>query len=302
MIRTVIISLILTLSFNSIAKETKIITTIRPLQSIIANITDGANDIGLIIDYNQSIHNFYLRPNTIKEIHHSHIVIFISKDFELFMGKIIDALYNDQKILEVSKIAGLNLLLNDPNEEKHNHDEHCDHRGYQYDYHFWLDVDKVKIVANGITEFLSKELPENAQLYKDNLAKFIAKLSSLDKNIKEKIKPAIGKNYIVTHDAYNYFINRYGLNKPMSMSFNHTYYIGGRDFLNLQRAVRDNTVQCIFEEPQFESYVTRKIMGDNKTIRIGKLDAEWGPENASIKEAYFAMMESIADSFNECFK
>ncbi len=276
--------------------------TIRPLQSIVANITDGTDEVGLIMDRHLSIHNFYLLPNTIKAIHHSSVIILINKDFELFMGKIIDALYNDQKVFEVSSTPGLNLFLNDPDKEGHEHHEGCDHYGYQYDYHFWLDVDRMKIAAQGITDFLSKAIPENETIYRKNLKKLNARLAKLDTYIKNKIKSAIGKNFIVTHDAYNYFIKKYGLNKPMSMSFNHNYYIGARDFIDLQRAVRDNTVQCIFEEPAFESYVTRKILGDNKTIKLGKLDAEWGPEDVSLKDSYFAMMESLADSLSDCLK
>ena len=296
------ISIFCLLSCNSSAKDTKIIASIRPLQSIVANITDGVNEVDLIMDYNESLHNYQLKPATVKAIHDSAIIILIDRDFELFMDKILDSLYGNQKVIEVATIPGIKLILNDNDHaHEHKHEKNCNHRKYEYDYHIWLDVDIVKVIASHITDTLSKEFLTNEPQYRKNLAIFISKLSKLDKEIKAQLVDAKGKDFIVTHNAYNYFINRYELNKSAAMSFNHNYYIGARDFLDMHKAIKEDKIKCIFEEPQFESQVIRKLKEESK-VKIGQLDAEWGPEDASNKDAYFTMMKGLASSFNECLK
>ena len=56
-----------------------------------------------------------------------------------------------------------------------------------------------------------------------------------------------------------------------------------------------------FEEPQFESKIISKLQKES-SIKIGKLDAEWGDDSSSTKEAYFVMMDLLADSFSNCLK
>lgn len=254
------------------------------------------------MDYNESLHNYQLKPATVKAIHDSTIIILIDRDFELFMDKILDSLYGNQKVIEVATIPGIKLILNDNDHaHEHKHEKNCNHRKYEYDYHIWLDVDIVKVIASHITDTLSKEFLTNEPQYRKNLAIFISKLSKLDKEIKAQLVDAKGKDFIVTHNAYNYFINRYELNKSAAMSFNHNYYIGARDFLDMHKAIKEDKIKCIFEEPQFESQVIRKLKEESK-VKIGQLDAEWGPEDASTKDAYFTMMKGLASSFNECLK
>ena len=54
--------------------------------------------------------------------------------------------------------------------------------------------------------------PTNQVRYEQNLANFIVKLDALDARIKAKMINLKDKNFIVVHNAYNYFINCYGLN------------------------------------------------------------------------------------------
>lgn len=289
------------------AGDKKIITSIRPLQSIIANILDGSKEVDLIMDQNESLHNYQLKPNKILEIYNSNMIIIIDKNFELFMDKILQNLDSKHKIIEVAKLPSVKLLKN-KEEHSHQHEEHshhhhdhvdCNHHLLEYDYHLWLDISIIQTIAEDLTDIFSKEIPDKEKLYRNNLAKFIANLHNLDAKIKAETFSSQGKNFIVTHNAYDYFINRYGLNKPEAISIDHDHNIGARDLLNLQKSITENKVQCIFEEPQFDSQIVNKLK-ENTKVKIGKLDAEWGSDNTDIKDVYFEMMESLARSFSKC--
>ncbi len=278
------------------AESSQILASIKPLQSIIANLTkDVDNNIGLIIDKNESLHNYHLKPTKIKQIHESKIVILIDRNFEIFLDKIIYNL-NDKNhlIIEVAKLPNVRLRGMHDHDHNHNH-EH----GHSHDYHIWLDVSIVKIFSTELVKLLSKENPQYKKQYEKNLKDFLLKLDNLDKNIKAKIGVARNKNFIVTHNAYDYFISRYGLNSPDSITIDHDHNIGARTFLELQEKMKNNNVSCIFEEPQFESNIMRKLK-ENTNIKLGVLDAEWGPNDASIEDNYFEMMNSLMENFIKC--
>ena len=278
--------------------------SIRPLQSIIANLTKNVDiKVGLIIDNNESLHNYHLKPNKIRQLYHSEMVIIIDRKFEIFLDKVLNNLDpKKQQVIEVAKLPGIKLLESHNEHSHHNHDEDNHHHHTDiYDYHLWLDVDKVKIIAKELTKLLINKNSAYSIQYNQNLKDFINKLDELDKEIKDKVISLKGKNFIVTHNAYQYFINRYGLNQPKSVTIDHDHNIGAKSFLELQHSIKNNEVKCIFEEPQFESRIMQKLK-ENSQVKIGKLDAEWGDASASLEDSYFVMMNNLAGSFATCLK
>ena len=304
------------LSNASWANDLAITASIRPLQSIIANLTIGtANEkIDLIVDQNESLHNYQLKPTKIRQLYNSKMIIIIDQNFEIFLDKILANMEIKDKVIEVAKLPGVKLLKNedehehehDEHEHEHEHDEHVEeghhhHHASMYDYHLWLDIDIVKIIAKNLSLMLTEIDPTNQVRYEQNLANFIVKLDALDARIKAKMINLKDKNFIVVHNAYNYFINRYGLNKPKSITLDHDHNIGARSMLELQNLIKEDKVQCIFEEPQFDASIIHKLQ-ENSKVRIGKLDAEWGNDNASVVDSYIMMMDDLADSFSRCLK
>ncbi len=295
------------------AKDLKITASIRPLQSIIANLTVGTTNekIDLIVDQNESLHNYQLKPTKIRELYNSKMIIIVDQHFEVFLDKILASVEIKDKVIEVAKLTGIKLLKNedeDEHEHEHEHEnehEH-EHKGHHhhssmYDYHLWLDVEIVKIISKDLSAMLTEVDPVNHAIYKQNLIDFTAKLDALDSRIKAKMLNLKNKNFIVVHNAYNYFINRYGLNKPRAITLDHDHNIGARSMLELQSLIKENKVQCIFEEPQFDAQIIHKLQ-ENSKVKIGKLDAEWGPDKVSIEDAYIVMMDNLADSFSQCLQ
>ena len=281
------------------ASPKKIIASIRPLQSIIANLTKGIDEVDLIIDHNESLHNYQLKPTKIRNLHKSDMIIIIDRNFEVFLDKILTSL-DKKKIIEVAKLPDVNLLLNEEDEHEHEHHGHH-HPASQYDYHLWTDINVVKAIAKGLSTILIAENPSKGAKYQQNLLAFLEKLDDLDHTIKAKLIGTAKKNFIVTHNAYQYFIHNYGLTQPKAITIDHDNNIGARSFLELQKSIADNQIKCVFEEPQFESIVITKLKERSK-VRIGTLDAEWGPDDGTLDNAYFAMMLSLADSFSKCLR
>lgn len=285
-----------------LAHEQKILASIKPLQSIIANLTKNLNNqVDLIIDNNESLHNYHLKPTKMKNLYSADYLIIIDRDFELFLNKILTNL-KDKKIIEVAKLPGVQLIdAEECDHHDHEHEEEHHHHHSMHDYHIWLDIDNVKSIAKELVKIFIQQDKNKEKIYQANLAEFLIKLDELDKNIKTKLMNLKGKNFIVTHNAYQYFVNRYNLENPKAITIDHDHNIGAKTFLELQKAIKSNKVECIFEEPQFESHIINKLK-ENSKVKVAKLDAEWGPSNAKLEDVYFALMNELSNSFAECLK
>lgn len=291
------------ISSNANAAD-KIITSIRPIQSIIANLTKNINhDLEVMIVRNESLHNFHLRPSTISAIHKSDTIFIIDRNFEVFFQKIMPSLKKNQNIIELARLPNIKLLVDEGGHHHcHDHEDHehvAEENYISYDYHLWLDIELVKKLSAEITKKLISFNPNFKKQYQDNLANFITKLDQLDLKIKVKMKGLEKYNFVVTHNAYQYFINRYGLKTPKAITIDHDYNIGASDILEIQKSIDSNQVKCIFKEPQFESQVIENLK-KNSTVKIAQLDAEGGPNNCKIEDLYEVLIEDIANSFYQC--
>lgn len=284
--------------FTLFADEVKV--SIRPLQSIVANLTKGVQTTSLIVEQNESLHNCYLKPTQIRSLYNSKMIILIDKNFEQFLSKSLSNINPAKtRVIEVAKLPGVELLEDEEGHHHHGHEHQ--HHGSLYDYHIWLDIDIVKIISTELVRIFINNDPDHAEIYKNNLADFLVKLTKLDQEIEAKMQYISKQKFIVSHNAYQYFIDRYDLEQPKAVSIDHDHNIGAKEFIKIQESIKNYQVQCIFEEPQFESKIIEKIK-QTSDIRVCKLDAEWGPEKASIDDAYIEMMLEIANRFYSCLQ
>ena len=96
--------------------------------------------------------------------------------------------------------------------EEHAHDDHDDHDEHAhgaYDAHIWLDPKNAKAIVHEMEEHLAEIDPANAAIYEANAASVMAQLDDLTAEIQTQLNPIKGRGYIVFHDAYQYFENRF---------------------------------------------------------------------------------------------
>ncbi len=184
--------------------------------------------------------------------------------------------------------------------DDHGHDEHG-HEGHhhgEYDAHVWLDPLNAIALVHAIAEELSEVDPVNAVTYRDNAEKTAASLNDLTEMVAEALKPARNIPFIVFHDAYYYFENRFGLTSAGAAVVNPHTAPGVKRVRKLQKMIRERDVVCVFDEPQFNKQVIEVVV-EGTTARIGTVDplgsiVEDGPD------FYSRLIWSLANSFKNC--
>jgi zinc transport system substrate-binding protein len=301
----IIISLLLiylTSPAFSSAKELNILATTRPIYGLIEGVSGNKNKINILIDQNQSPHNYNLKPSDVVKIKSANIIFMIDNSFEFGLATYLDKNSVTAKVIKFSNNPNITLLKNrhelDLVEDKtHEHEAHH-HEVDGFDMHFWLDPNNAEAMINEIANVLSSLDPENRKFYYENAKNYIQQLRIVDQQLKVKFATN-NQPFIVFHDAYQYFSHHYHLKDVGVVIINHNITPGIKTMQQLQTIINKNNAKCIFAEPQFAPNVIQKIANATH-IKVGIIDGEYGNVNTD-KNIYLDLLESITNNMIRCF-
>ena len=304
--------------------EIKVVTTIKPLHSLISNVMDGVGEPSLIIEGSTSPHSFVLKPSHAKMIEQADIIFWIGEDIETFMEKPLESIAKNAKkisFMELTSIEKLkfreeNIFDHDDHDdhghgEKKDHDDHGHgedkdhddhehgHEGHhhgEFDAHIWLDPANAKEMLHEIAHELADLDPSNASKYESNADQAIM---SIDKMIKE-IDGNINKDakFIVFHDAYQYFEKRFGVMTAGALTLNTDVLPGAKQISEIQEVIAERDIKCIFSEPQFNPKIIETIAQDTG-IKTGVLDPLGSIFDAN-KMQYFKLINDLGNKLKDC--
>ena len=295
------------LAFSTLAKaDLKVVTSIKPIHSLASYIMDGVGSPGLIVDGYNSPHSFQLKPSHAKMLEQADIIFWIGEDLENFLEKPLDTIAKKAEKIELLEIKGIKKLkFRERNifeeHDDHGHDakkeEHDDHEGHghgEYDPHIWLDPINAKVILNEITEHLIENDSKNASTYKSNLAKALAEIDKLIIDVITETNTDL--SYVVFHDAYQYYENRFNVNILGAMTVNPDVMPGAEQIHEIHEVIEHDNVSCILSEPQFNPDIIKSIAKDTN-VKTGVLD----PLGANLKpgkDLYFDLIRNMSASFN----
>lgn len=125
-----------------------------------------------------------------------------------------------------------------------------DYFASNYDPHVWFNIEYFMQFANKVTRVLSDKNPENSASYVENEKNYIAKLNTLQNNIKATIETlSAEKRILVTaHDAFNYFGKNYGFEVVGLQGLSTATEAGVQDVQKLSAFIIEKNVKAIFVE------------------------------------------------------
>ena len=315
------------LTINSIAKaEIKVVASIKPIHSLASYVMDGVGKPDIIVDGYNSPHNFSLKPSHGKMIEKANLIIWVGEDLETFLEKPLKSISKEAVNVEIMHLKGIKKLKfreknifegHDDHEhghkehKEHGHDEHKEHgheekkhddHGHEghahgeHDPHIWLDPMNAKVIVEEIENQLVKLDPDNASKYRANSKKAQSELDNLTKNIKKDLKKDL--RFVVFHDAYQYFENRFGIKVLGALTVNPDILPGAQQLSEIREVIEHEKVNCLFSEPQFNPAIIKSIAKDTK-IKTGVLD----PLGATLdkgKGMYTKLLSNMYASFKGC--
>ena len=264
-----------------------ILTSIKPLQLIVTEITDSVSTPELLLSSTASPHDYALKPSDLSKIKNADLVVWFGPDLEPFLTKVIG---ESEKALWLSKSQ---ITLR--SYSKTGHDGHAHGN---FDPHIWLGPTQAEQTAKVITAKLVELDKENAPVYQANLERFLANLTQTEQKIKSLLSTHLTTGYYVFHDAYGYFEAYFELNNLGHFTLSPERKPGAKTLIQIRSALRKGEVKCVFSEPQFKPAIIETVTRGSD-VYIGVLD----PLATKIElktGGYFDFLNQLANDYVEC--
>ncbi|HBP59093.1 MAG TPA: zinc ABC transporter substrate-binding protein, partial [Alphaproteobacteria bacterium] len=126
---------ILTASMTTAFADVRVVTSIKPVHSLVAAVMQGVGTPDLIVEGAGSPHTYALKPSQAKQLQEADIVFWMSQDLEAFLEKSIDGIATKAVSVPLMESRGLMTLgFRDGGAfDDHGHDEHDDHDEHDKD-------------------------------------------------------------------------------------------------------------------------------------------------------------------------
>jgi len=305
----VIISLLICFGETNADSNLNVVVSIKPFHSIISGVMLGVALPELLLKGNFSPHTYSLKPSDAIKLQYADLIFWGGEALEGFLAKPISTLSKNAEVVSILEINGLKLrsfraeshIGKSKNIESYSHNMPKSQVGElkgAVDPHIWLDPENAKIITQETVQILSYFDPENAQKFQKNGEKIIVRLNEMDQHLSSELSEISDRNYLVLHDAYQYFESRYNLKSEGSITLQLEHFLSVSRLKKVQKMIKTSKVLCIFTEPQYSQKLVKTLIKDT-SVKKGILD----PIGADIfpgPELYFDLMKNLSISFKSC--
>lgn len=321
-----------TSSAASAADAPKVVTSIRPVESLVSAVMQGVGEPYLIVKGAASPHTAALKPSDATALSQAQAIFWIGPQLENFLVKPIDSLGADAKVVALWDAAGVEKLearegaMFEPEDEHEGHaehgahaenegpkahedhaaDAHDDHEGDghapahgAFNEHVWLDPENAIAMTRAIAATLESVDPANAETYRENAAAYSARLEKLEEDVRAELSTGERKPFVVFHDAYQYFEDRFDVAAAGSITVSPDRAPGAARLREIKDKLESLGASCVFTEPEFEPSVVATVT-EGTSAKTGVLD----PLGADLPEGpdlYPTLIKNIAKGLKDCF-
>jgi zinc transport system substrate-binding protein len=301
---TALLSLQLALAGAAGAAELRVVATIRPLHSLAAGVMEGVGAPTLLLKGAASPHGHALRPSEAKALRRAQVVFWVGPELETFLAQALVALAGEARVVALSRAPGLRLLhgrrqeAREPVRGGQQAKERAQPHPRETEPHLWLDPFNALAMVTAVVGALSEAYPAHAARFAANGSRLQEALASLHVELQERVSGLAGRPYVVFHDAFRYFEQRYGLRALGAVTVSPERRPGAKHLAALRRRIREAGVLCAFAEPQFEPALLKTLL-EGTAARAAVLD----PLGASLQPGpglYFHLLRNLAGDLAAC--
>jgi len=305
-------------------RKIEVYTTIFPLEDFTKKIGGDEITVTSVYPPNVDAHTYEPTVKTMKNIADSDLFIYSGAGVEGFAEKAEQTLKKeDVKILKAAE--GIELLKSAEKHEHNHEDEHAHeedhthedehaheedhthedehaheeeqtheevHHHGDHDPHVWLDpIYSIKLAEN-IKDALIEIKPESKDVFEENYAKLIDDLNDLDKTFQETIENSKTKYILVSHAAYGYWQERYGIKQISIAGLSPSQEPSQQQLTEIIKESEEHNINYVLFEQNVQSNVAKVIQDEigAKSLTLHNLESVT-EEDIKNKEDYFSIME-----------
>lgn len=169
--------------------------------------------ITYLLDSGIDLHNYQPSAKDVLTISSCDLFIYTGGGSESWVDDVLrDPVNEDMQVLELMELLGSDLKEEELKEGMEAEEGEEDEDEPEYDEHVWLSVRNARSFCGSICEELCGLDPENAELYRSNLAGYDTELAALDEDYAETADKASVKTILFgDRFPFRYLTDDYGL-------------------------------------------------------------------------------------------
>jgi zinc transport system substrate-binding protein len=274
------------------ADTPQVAVDIAPVHSLVARVMDGVGTPNLIIQPGASPHEYSLRPSEAAALQNADLVFWIGSDLTPWLTDTIETLAPDAAVTALLEADGTIELEfregalfeahehDDHADEAHDdghddHDEHDEEAAHDdhgaHDPHAWLSPQNAMTWLNVIAGQLSAVDPDNAGAYFANAAAGRTEIEVLIGEVNTTLEPLRDGQFIVFHDAYQYFEMDFDFPASGAISISDASDPSPARIVEIQSRIAEQGIDCVLAEPQFNPGLVATVL-DGTQAQTGILD------------------------------
>ncbi|MEH7249137.1 zinc ABC transporter substrate-binding protein [Neobacillus niacini] len=280
--------------------QLSIYTTVFPLQYFTERIGDKFVRVNTVYPPGADEHTFEPSQKDMIKLADSDLFFYIGLGLEGFVEKAKESLKNENVTLIPT---AENLILN-PVEDHDNDADHEDDGHGDFNPHVWLDPIYSKEMAAVIRDSLVKKMPENKEAFDQNYQQLVKELDELNLKFENMVQNAKHKNILVTHAAFSYWEQRYGIKENSISGLSTTNEPTQRDLEKIISLADKEGIQYILFEQNVQSKLAEIVQKEigARALPLHNLGI-LTKENIKDKETYFTLMnqnlETLKTALND---
>jgi len=249
---------------------------------VVHQVGDELIELHVLLPVDSDPHSFSPAPKDVAKIESADLVFLNGFNLEESLADLISA--NAQgKIITVSD--GVQTIeIGDHAHDEEASSEHEEQHGMP-DPHVWMSPANVQIWTDNIAKELIELDPENAAVYQQNAAAYIAELVELDTWIKAQVGQLLQerRGLVTDHDTLGYFAESYGFNVigVVVLGGSTLSDPSARQIAALEEAILEFDTPAIFVDTTVNPKMSERIASDTGVTLVrlytGSLSAADGP-------------------------
>lgn len=267
-----------------------IVSSASMFSDMAANLITDDFEIKTIVPIGGDPHKYRAKPSDARMVQTADLILINGLTFEGWIRQLIENSGTKGKVITITD--GIEPISSLQYENSS-------------DPHAWMNVSFANQYIDNIYQALLELKPGKAEMLTKNYESYKKELTDLDVKIQTEINkiPEKQRVLITSHDAFQYYGQRYGLRLEAIMGISTEAEAQTSDIMRVSKAIKENNVPAIFIESTINPKMLKQIAKDNKVAIGGELYADsLGDENsegATYKKMMWHNTKTIVEALSK---
>ncbi|HEX3621996.1 MAG TPA: metal ABC transporter substrate-binding protein [Acidimicrobiales bacterium] len=234
----------------------RVVTTTTQLSDF-ARVIGGADAaVYDVVRANVDPHDYEPTPADVEALRRADLIVENGVGLEAWLDRTIESSGSKARVVDAS--TGVALRKGDP--------------------HIWHDPTRAKVMVTNIAGAMGDVDPDHAGEYAAALTSYGAQLDALDVEIRGQIAPLTDKKLVTNHDAFGYYVERYGMQFVGSVipSFDSQAELSSRQLSALVSKIKAQGVKAVFSESSLPPKTAETVAAEAGVKVVSGADALYG--------------------------